>query len=272
MKKIIALVLSLVLALGLFTACGTQEDEKNITIAASATPHAEILKIVKEELAKDGWTLKISVFTDYIQPNLATEDGDVDANYFQHKPYMDTFNAEQGTHLVSVAAVHYEPFGLYAGTKSDLSELTDSDRIAIPNDGSNRARALLLLESLGIIKLKEGVGMEATVLDIIDAESRLKQANIYEADAQAIAMTRDSVAFVILNGNYALAAGLNVSTDALASEDAESVSATTYANILCVKEGNEQSEKTLALINALKSDAVRNFINEHYSGAVVPLF
>lgn len=272
MKKIIALALCLVLALGLFTACDTTADEKTITIGASATPHAEILEVVKQELAKDGWTLKITVFNDYVQPNTAVDDGELDANYFQHKPYLDTFNAENGTHLVSVAAVHYEPFGLYAGTKSDLNDLTDSDKIAIPNDGSNRARALLLLESLGLIKLKEGVGMEATELDIIEEESRLSKENIVLAEAAAIANIRDTVDFAVINGNYALAAGLNVSTDALASEDAESVSATTYANILCVKEGNEQSEKTLALINALKSDAVRNYINENYNGAVVPLF
>lgn len=272
MKKIIALALCLVIALGLFTACDTTADEKTIKIGASATPHAEILEVVKQELAQDGWTLEITVFNDYVQPNTAVEDGELDANYFQHKPYMDTFNAEQSTHLVSVAAVHYEPFGLYAGAKSDLKDLTDDDIISIPNDGSNRARALLLLESLGLIKLKEGVGMEATVLDIIAEESKLTKDNIKEMEAAQIAGTRDSVAFAVINGNYALAAGLNVSTDALASEDAESVSATTYANILCVKEGNEQSEKTLALINALKSDAVRNYINETYSGAVVPLF
>lgn len=272
MKKILACTLALVLALSLFTACGTQTDDKTITIAASATPHAEILEIVKQELAKDGWTLKITIYTDYVQPNIVVDDGECDANYFQHKPYLDTFNAENGTHLVSVAAVHYEPFGIYAGKKSDLSALSADDTIIIPNDGSNRARALLLLEAQGIIKLREGVGMDATANDIIDEQSKLPKANITEMEAAQIAGLRDDASFAVINGNYALAAGLNVSKDALASEDAASVSATTYANILCVKEGNEQSEKTLALIKALNTDAVRNYINESYNGAVVPLF
>lgn len=269
MKKIIALTLVLLLTLGLFCGCSTGSDEKTIVIAASPTPHAEILSVVKTELEKNGWTVVIKPFTDYVQPNLATEDGSVDANYFQHLPYMETFNAENNTHLVSVAAIHYEPFGIYAGTKDSLSALTDGDTILIPNDGSNRARALLLLEANGLIKLKEGVGMAATVLDI---ESKLYDITITELDASQIANSRDSAALAVINGNYALAAGLNVSTDALAKEDDESLSATTYANILCVKEGNEASEKTLALIAALKSEAVKAYITETYKGAVVPLF
>lgn len=269
MKKIIALTLTLVLSLSLFAGCGAKNNEKTITIGASATPHAEILAVVKEELAKDGWTLNIKVFNDYVQPNTATEDGELDANYFQHEPYLNTFNAENNTHLVNVAAVHYEPFGIYPGTKSDLSQLAEGDKISIPNDGSNRARALLLLEAQGLIKLKEGVGMEATELDIVENPKNL---DIVPIEAAQVPNTRDSVAFAVINGNYALAAGLNVSKDALASEDAASVSATTYTNILVVKAGNEQSEKTLALIKALKSEAVKNYINETYNGAVVPLF
>ena len=268
MKKIIAIILTLVLSLTLFAGCNAGSDEKTITIGASPTPHAEILEIVKQELAKDGWTLEITVFNDYVQPNTAVEDGDLDANYFQHQPYLDTFNAENGTHLVSVLSVHYEPFGIYSGNKTSLSDIADGDAIAIPNDGSNRARALLLLEANGLIKLADGVGMEATVLDIVENPHNLQ---ITELEAAQIPNVRDSVDYAVINGNYALGAGLNVTTDALAFEDAASVSATTYANILVVKEGNENNAKIQALIAALQSDAVKAYIEETYSGAVVPL-
>ena len=268
MKKIIVLTLVLIMALGMFAGCAGGTDDKTIVIAASPTPHAEILEIAKKELEKDGWKVEIKVFNDYVVPNTATEEGEVDANYFQHKPYMDTFNAENGTHLVSVAAIHYEPFGIYPGNKKALSELADGDQISIPNDGSNRARALLLLEAQGLIKLKAGVGMEATVLDIVENPKNLK---IVEMEAAQLPNTRDSVAFAVINGNYALGAGLNVGKDALASEDAASVSATTYANILCVKAGNEETAKTKALIAAMSSATVKEYIEKTYTGAVVPL-
>ena len=268
MKKIIALTLALVLALGL-VACGAKTDDKTITVAASSTPHAEILAVAKEVLAKDGWTLNVTEYADYVVPNNVVEDGEMDANYFQHQPYLDTFNAENGTHLVTVAAVHYEPFGIYAGTKSAIADLAAGDKIAVPNDGSNRARALLLLEAQGLIKLTEGVGMEATVLDIAENALGLE---IYEMEAAQIAGVLDSVAMGVINGNYALAAGLNAGTDALATEDAASISATTYANILVVKEGNEKAEKIEALKKALLSAEVKDFINNTYSGAVVPIF
>ena len=269
MKKITAIILSLILVLGLFAGCGKGSDENTILIAASPTPHAEILEIAKRELAKEGYTLEIKTFNDYVVPNTATEDGDVDANYFQHQPYLSTFNAEQGTHLVSVAAIHYEPFGIYAGTKNSVADLTSGDKIAIPNDGSNRARALLLLEAQGIITLKEGVGVEATVLDIVENSLNLQ---IVEMEAAQIANIRDSVALAVINGNYALAAGLNAGKDAIATEDASSVAAQTYANILVVKEGNENSAKIQALIKALTSQAVKDYINNTYAGAVVPIF
>ena len=268
MKKIIAIALVLVMALSL-AACGGTADEKTITIAASATPHAEILAVAKEVLAADGWTLEIVEYADYVVPNTVVDDGEMDANYFQHQPYLDTFNAENGTKLVSVAAIHYEPFGIYTGTKDSLDGLEEGDKVAVPNDGSNRARALLLLEAQGLITLKEGVGMEATVLDIVENPISLE---IVEMEAAQIAGVRDSVALAVINGNYALLAGLNVSKDAIASEDAASVSAQTYANILVVKEGNETTEKTEALKAALFSDEVKAFINENYSGAVVPIF
>ena len=269
MKKTIAIVLSLILCLGLLAGCGSSADSKTITIAASPTPHAEILKVAAEVLAKDGWTLEITEYSDYVVPNNVVEDGEIDANYFQHVPYLDTFNAENGTHLVSVAMVHYEPFGIYTGTKSAIADLAEGDQIAIPNDGSNRARGLLLLEQEGLIKLAEGVGMEATVLDIVENPLGLK---IVEMEAAQIANVRDSVALAVINGNYALQAGLNAGTDALAVEDAESISATTYANILVVKEGNEETEKTKALIKAVLSEEVKAYINDTYSGAVVPMF
>ena len=269
MKKFIAITLSLILALGLLAGCATGSDEKTIVVAASPTPHAETLEVAAEVLAKDGWKLEIRKFNDYVVPNTATEDGEVDANYFQHQPYLTTFNAENGTHLVSVAAVHYEPFGIYAGTKSAIADLSDGDKIAIPNDGSNRARALLLLEAQGLIKLKDGVGVDATKLDIVENKLNL---DIVEMEAAQIANVRDSVALAVINGNYALAAGLNAGKDAIATEDAASVAAQTYANILVVKEGNENSEKIKALINALLSEEVRTYINDTYSGAVVPIF
>ena len=268
MKKIIALTLALVLALGL-VACGSKTDNTTITVAASSTPHAEILAVAKEVLAKDGWTLNVTEYADYVVPNNVVEDGEMDANYFQHQPYLDTFNAENGTHLVTVAAIHYEPFGIYAGTKSAIADLAAGDKIAVPNDGSNRARALLLLEAQGLIKLTEGVGMEATVLDIAENALGLE---IYEMEAAQIAGVLDSVAMGVINGNYALAAGLNAGTDALATEDAASISATTYANILVVKEGNENNAKIEALKKALLSQEVKDFINNTYSGAVVPIF
>ena len=267
MKKIAVIVLCLALVLSL-GACAKKND-KVITVAASPTPHAEILKAAAKVLEKDGWTLEVKEYSDYVVPNNVVEDGEIDANYFQHQPYLDTFNAENGTHLVSVAQVHYEPFGIYAGTKSSIADLEDGDEIAIPNDGSNRARALLLLEANGIITLKEGVGMEATALDIVENP---KNVEIVEMEAAQIAGVRDSVALAVINGNYALNAGLNAGTDAIATEDPNSVSAQTYANVLVVKEGNENTEKTQALVKALTSSEVRDYINSTYSGAVVPIF
>lgn len=272
MKKFFAIVLALALVLSL-AACGSKSAapaaDKTITVAASPTPHAEILKVAGEVLAKEGYELKVTEYADYVVPNNVVEDGELDANYFQHQPYLDTFNAENGTHLVSVASIHYEPFGIYAGTKSAIADLAAGDKIAIPNDGSNRARGLLLLEAQGVIKLKDGVGMEATVLDIAENPMNVE---IVEMEAAQIAGVRDSVALAVINGNYALNAGLNAGTDAIATEDAGSVSAQTYANILVVKEGNEQNPKIQALVKALQSAEVKDFITKNYSGAVVAIF
>lgn len=266
MKKIIAIALTLLFALSL-TACDKKAE--TLKVGASVTPHAEILKVAKDELAKEGITLEIVEFTDYVLPNTSLESGDLDANYFQHKPYLDTFNAEHGTSLVSVAAIHYEPFGIYAGKTASIEALQDGATISVPNDGSNEARALLVLEAQGLIKLKEGVGTTATVLDIAENPKNL---NIIEMEAAQLAISLQDVDLAVINGNYALQAGLNAATDALATEDANSAAAQEYANILAVKAGNESDPRIAKLIVALESDAVRDYINNTYKGAVVPLF
>lgn len=266
MKKIIAIALALLSALSLM-ACGKKSE--TLKVGASVTPHAEILKVAKDELAKEGITLEIVEFTDYVLPNTSLESGDLDANYFQHKPYLDTFNAEHGTNLVPVAAIHYEPFGIYAGKTASIEALQDGATISVPNDGSNEARALLVLEAQGLIKLKEGVGTTATVLDIAENPKNL---NIIEMEAAQLAISLQDVDLAVINGNYALQAGLNAATDALATEDANSAAAQEYANILAVKAGNESDPRIAKLIAALESDAVRDYINNTYKGAVVPLF
>lgn len=238
-----------------------------LKVAASPTPHAEILNVAKEILAEQGIDLEIVEFSDYVQPNLVTESGEVDANYFQHTPYLDSFNEENGTHLVSVGAVHYEPFGIYPGTKSSLDDIAEGDTIAVPNDTTNEARALLLLQDNGILKLKDGAGLTATVLDI---EENPYNVEILELEAAQVPRVKDEVAYVVLNGNYALDAGFSVAKDSLAYEKSDSDAAKTYVNVIAVKEGNENSEKILALVGALKSDAIRQYINDTYDGAVVP--
>ena len=281
MKKLIALVLALVLALTL-VACGsdssntdsntdsgdTTTETVTIKVGASPTPHAEILAQVKDTLAAEGVNLEIVEYTDYIQPNLAVEDSSLDANYFQHQPYLDDFNAENDTHIVSVAAIHYEPLGIYPGKISSIDELTDGSKIAVPNDTTNEARALLLLEANGVITLKEGVGMAATVLDIT---SYAKDIEIVEVAAEQVPRSLEDVDLGVINGNYALAAGLT-GADALATESSDSLAAETYANVLCVKEGNENNEAIQKLVAALESDAVRDYINNTYQGVVVPKF
>lgn len=238
-----------------------------LKVAASPTPHAEILNVAKEVLAEQGIDLEVVEFSDYVQPNLVTESGEVDANYFQHTPYLDSFNEENGTHLVSVGAVHYEPFGIYPGTKSDLSELADGDTIAVPNDTTNEARALLLLQDNGIITLKEGAGLEATVNDIAENPHNVK---IEELAAEQVPRVAPEVAFVVLNGNYALQAGFSVAKDALAYEASDSEAAKTYVNIIAVKEGHENDPGIQALVKVLKSDEIKQYINDTYDGAVIP--
>lgn len=267
MKKIIALVLSLVLALGLFAGCG-KNDDKVIKVGATPSPHAEILEVIKDALAADGWTLEIKEFNDYVLPNTSVEEGQLDANYFQHVKYMNNFNEENGTHLVSVGGIHYEPFGIYAGKSESLEALPDGAKIAVPNDATNEARALLLLEQAGLITLKEGVGIAATKADIVENPHNYE---LYEVQAELVPTVLKDVEIAVINGNYALGAGLKLA-DALATEAADGLATEYYQNILCVKEGNENSEKTKALLKALKSDAVKEYIEKTYNGAVVPLF
>lgn len=268
MKKLAVLVLTAALAVSSLAGCGAgSKDDKVIKVAASATPHAEILEQAKPILAEQGWTLEVTVFDDYVQPNLVVESGDFDANYFQHIPYLDSFNVEQGTHLVNAGGIHYEPFGIYPGTKSDLAEVAEGDVIAVPNDTTNEARALLLLEANGIIDLKDDAGLTATKNDIIDNPYNIE---ILEMEAAQIARLTGEVSYVVLNGNYALAAGFSVGKDSIAYESSDSTAAQTYVNLIAVKEGNENNEGVKALVDVLKSETIVNYINNTYDGAVVP--
>ncbi len=288
LKKITAVLVAATFALSSLTACGSKKgvddntskaDQKvetateaakeleTITVAASATPHAEILEEAKPLLEAKGYKLEVTVFDDYVQPNLVVESGEFDANYFQHIPYLESFNKEQGTHLVNAGGIHYEPFGIYPGTKKDLKDLADGDTIAIPNDTTNEARALLLLQANGIITLNDGTGLTATVNDIKDNPKNIK---FEELEAAQVARVIGEVSFVVLNGNYALEAGLSAAKDAIAYETSDSDAAKTYVNLIAVKEGNENSEKIKALVEVLKSEEITKFINEKYDGAVVP--
>ena len=285
MKKFLALALSSVLALSLLAGCGSSNtpaasgssgsastgEPVTLTVGASITPHAEILAQCKPILAEQGIDLVIKEYTDYVQPNTALEEGSLDANYFQHINYLNWFNGEYNTHLVSAASVHYEPFGIYAGKVSAIADLKDGDEIDIPNDGSNETRALLLLQQEGLITLKEGItaASNATVLDI---ESYNVNVTIQEMEAAQLAQALPGIAMAVINGNYALQGGLNAGTDALAIEAADGDAAQEYGNILAVKEGHENDPAILALIDVLHSDTIRDYINNTYSGAVVPTF
>ena len=289
MKKLTALLMTGILAVSVLAGCGSSAstadsgasadagadtaagasagDKGTITVAASATPHAEILEKAKPILAEQGYDLEITIFDDYVQPNNVVESEEFDANYFQHIPYLNEFNEEQGTHLVNAGGIHYEPFGIYAGTKSDLSQLADGDEIAVPNDTTNEARALLLLEANGVLTLKSGAGLTATVNDI---ESYSKDIKIVELAAESVKDAIPDAAFVVLNGNYALEAGLSVGKDSLAYEAQDSEAAATYVNVIAVKEGHENDDKIKALVDALKSDEIVSYIESTYDGAVVP--
>lgn len=267
-RKFAALALAGVLSAALLTSCG-KKDAVTLKVGASAAPHAEILEnVVKGLLEKEGITLDVVVYDDYILPNTHVEDGTIDANYFQHITYMNGFNADNGTHLVSVANIHYEPFGIYAGKTSSLDALADGAEVAIPNDPTNGGRALLLLQEQGLITLKDGVGLEPTVQDITDNPKHL---DIKELTANLLTATLKDVDVAVINGNYAIEAGLKVS-DALAIESAEGDAATAYGNVLAVKEGRENDEAIQKLVKALQSQEVKDYIEKNYNGSVVAMF
>ena len=295
MKKLISATLAATLALSL-AACGSSASSTEaastestaasseaaestaetselagttLKVAASPTPHAEILNVAKDILAEQGITLEVVEFSDYVQPNLVTESGEVDANYFQHTPYLESFNEENGTHLISVGAIHYEPFGIYPGKSNDLANIADGATIAVPNDTTNEARALQLLAAQGLITVRDGAGLTATVNDITENPHNLQ---IEEIEAAQLPRTVQDVDFAVINGNYAMEAGFSVGKDALATEDASSEAAQTYANVLVVKEGNENNPAIQALLKALQSDEVKNYIDQTYDGAVVAIF
>ncbi len=265
MKKILSTILALALVLSLGAAALADEETVTLTIGASPAPHAEILEYAADLLAEQGIKLDIKIYSDYIQPNLAVESGDLDANYFQHEPYMVSFNEEQDTHLVSLGAVHYEPLGIYGGKTASLDELEDGATIYIPNDASNGARALFLLQKQGLIKLPDDA--DPSSVTIYDIEENPHNYDIKDAEAAQLPEILPDVDLAVINGNYAIEAGLN-EVGALAKED-PSESLIEYANILCVKEGNEDNEAIQALLEVLQSDEVADFITDTYQGAAV---
>ena len=272
-KSIVALIMILALSLVLFAGCSNGDKSKSksnvVVVGASPVPHAEILEFVIRKMTAEGYDLQIKQFTDYVQPNLATESGELDANFFQHVPYMNNFNEEYDTHLVSIFPVHFEPLGLYKSRVDSIDKLPDGAIIAVPNDVTNAARAFQLLEATGLITLKEGAGINATKLDIVDNPKNL---DIRELEAAQIPLLLADVDMAVINGNFALQAGLSMDTDAVAAEAKDSLSATTYANSIVVKAGNENNPGILALIKILNSNEVRVRITEKYEGVVIPVF
>ena len=297
MKKILTLVLAALLILSL-AACGSAAapaeapaaeapaeeaaeapageaaapESVKLTVGASSTPHAELLELVKPALAEQGIELDIVIYDDYVLPNTALQDGTLDANYFQHTPYLNSFNASNGTDLVSAGLIHYEPFGIYSKTVTELSALAEGATIIVPDDDSNQTRALLLLQQEGLIVLPEGASVDngVTLLDIVDAGGYNVQAVQADAVPSLLANAEEGT-IAVINYNYALGAGFKT-TDALAIEDASGDAAQTYANLLGVKAGHENDPGIQALVKALQSDAVRDYINQTYGGAVVPIF
>jgi D-methionine transport system substrate-binding protein len=259
-KSLILISLLLSVTLG---AC-TSKDAKVIRVGASPAPHAEILEVIKPLVEKAGYTLEIVEYTDYVFPNTNVEEGELDANYFQHVPYLNYFNEKNGTHIVSVLAVHFEPLGLYPGKTATVAEIQDGAKIAIPNDATNEARALALLESLGLITVDPAKAAEATILDITSNPHNIE---FIEIVAENLVVTLPDVDFAVINGNYALEGG--ITSKVLATEDKNSTAAQTYANILAVKEGNENSKKTQILIEALSSQTVKDFIAANYYPVVI---
>lgn len=269
--KVVSLGLVAVLSCGLLVGCGGNAgsaDDKVIRIGASPSPHAEILTEVISAVEAQGYSLEIIEYNDYVIPNTAVDQGELDANFFQHKPYLDNFNAENGTDIVSVAAIHFEPLGIYSKSVTEVSEIGEGALIGVPNDATNEARALLLLEANGLITLKAGAGVSATINDI---ESNPLNLEIKEIEAAQLPLSLLDLDAAVINGNYAISGGLKVS-EAIAIEESTSVAAETYANIIAVKAGNENSEKVQVLINAIQTEEVKAFIGGTYEGAVVPVY
>lgn len=253
------------LLLALATVAAFSAHADTVSVAATAVPHAQILEFVKPALAKEGVTLEVKVFTDYVQPNTQVAEKRLDANFFQHQPYLDEFNASRGAHLVSVAGVHVEPFGAYSKTVKSLADLPDGANVVIPNDATNGGRALLLLAKAGVITLKKDAGISATRRDILDNPKNIK---VRELEAATLPRVLDQVDLALINTNYALEAGLNPSKDALALEGSDSP----YVNILVTREDNKDAPAIQKLVKALQTDAVRQFMAEQYKGAVLPIF
>jgi len=267
--KVVSLGLAAVLSCGLLVGCGGSEaDDKVIKVGASPSPHAEILAEIEDAVAAQGYTLEVIEYNDYVIPNTAVEQGELDANFFQHKPYLDDFNANNGTNIVSVAAIHFEPLGIYSAAVEEVSEIGEGAMIGVPNDATNEARALLLLEANGLITLKEGAGVNATINDIASNPLNLE---IKEIEAAQLPLSLLDLDAAVINGNYAISGGLSIA-DAIALEESTSIAADTYANIIAVKAGNEDSEKVQVLINALQTEEVKAFIGSTYAGAVVPVY
>lgn len=276
LTKVIAVAVAVFLSIFALAGCssssssdsGSSSSDKTIKVGASPTPHAEILNHVKDTLKQEGWDLQVVEYNDYVQPNTALESGDLDANYFQHITYLNNFNKENGTHIESAADIHFEPMRIYAGKTKSLSDLKDGATVSVPNDTTNEARALLLLQQEGLIKLKDGAGTNATKLDIVENPKNL---DIQEVEAAQVPRTVSDVDILVVNCNYALSAGLETSS-ALAVESDQGEAAKAYVNVIVCKEGNKSSEKIQALVKAVQSDDVKQFIESKYSGAVVPLF
>ena len=270
MKTFRSAVVTALVALAL-TICGSDSASaaKVIKIGASPTPHAEILRAAEPLLKAKGYEMQIVEYADYVQPNVALNSGELDANYFQHKPYMDDFNKQKGTKLVAMAFIHYEPFGIYGGRCKELNKLKDGAIVSVPNDTTNEARALQLLAAQGIITLKEDAGLAATKNDVVDNPHNIE---LVEMEAAQLPRTLSDVDFAVINGNYAADAGFSASKDALAVEDATSEAAQTYTNLLVVEEGNENEPAIKALVAALTSQTVKDYIDSTYDGAVVAVF
>ena len=272
-KILVTLSLFLLLNTGTINASASDiskaENLVKITVGATPSPHAEILEAIKSELKTKGIELNIIVFTDYVQPNIALANGQIDANFFQHKPYLDDFNKNNHTNLVSAGSIHYEPLGIFPGKIDNINNLSRGSVITVPNDTTNEARALLLLEKQNIIKIRENAGLNATVFDIIENPKGIV---IKELEAAQLVRSLQDVAFAVINGNYALDAGLNALTDSIAKEDNDSIAASSFANIIAVRSGDENRDEIKILIDVLKSDFTKNFIENNYKGAVVPIF